>query len=109
MLEQVLLDPGADAVSEQGAVGDDDTRAAAVVAAVPRPVQATHDELEKQRRGLDGGLVWGKFPRMPLSLRMIWRADLMMEPSCWAVVTILAVLVRGGMGQRARSLLRSLS
>ena len=56
LLEQFLLDAGADAVAEERAVGHDDGGAAGLRLAL----QLAHDELQEQQRGFGGLLVLGE-------------------------------------------------
>jgi len=58
LLQQFLLDPGADAIAEEQAVGHDDGRAAGI--ATGRAPELAHDELEEEQRGLGGLLVGGE-------------------------------------------------
>ena len=58
LLEQLLLDAGADAVAEQRAVGHDHAAAPARLAG--GAAQLAHDELQEQQRRLGGLLVLGE-------------------------------------------------
>ena len=60
LLEQLLLDAGADAVAEEGAVGDDDGGAGRPARRRRPAVQLAHDELQEEQRRLGGLLVLGE-------------------------------------------------
>ena len=60
LLQQLLLDAGADAIAEQRAVGHDDGGAGGSPWRVGGRLQLPHDELEEQQRGLGGLLVLGE-------------------------------------------------
>src|SRR3972149_4309167 len=60
LLQQLLLDPGADAIPEERAVGDHYSRTRGAEAALGHPTQPPHDDLEEEQRRLRGLPILGK-------------------------------------------------
>ena len=62
LLDELLLDPGADAVAEEGPVGDDNGGAGGPSHRCSLVAQLAHDELQEEERRLGGLLVIGEVP-----------------------------------------------